>query len=550
VDSIYHSDSVYSAVTSAMARLGWLEEWLEATARRGGDAVVKFSSCFPFLEDLGFVVPPRTMWPPASAALAGARVRWRSARFVPLGIVQALLAGQVLDDNHWAVDGMSECLVPVGRPGPFRTGIRWSAAVDRLSGTTERHSTACIEFREGAGWWSVVSFADRAAYDRWLGPVKTVFRVLADSGFGGERSRGWGRAGEPEFIEGTLPDMILPAMQAADAKPASAEIQAPRVAAELRERTPTAEAPPEAPQPLESPAGEPTALAEELAVTSLVPATGPAAEASGEQAVQAEEGQAAEPLPGATGDQAVDEPVAEAGPVSESPALESSLPANAATPANPAADDKEAAEVDARPAEEPSASQLPEEISAQVIETPMSPEPPSEAPAVVLPTPVAAQLPEEVAAHAPETPITPEPPSEAPATPAARSAASQDFPQQESPVIVQPVKAEGESEKPAPLQAAAPKQAHWLLSLFTPATEDSVDWTRGNYVVIARGGRIDSPAGSGGLKKQVNMVAEGSVLYASESLHGAASDVAPDGFSHSVFRAGFALAIPLPQEVS
>ena len=41
--------------------------------------------------------------------------------------------------------------------------------------------------------------------------VKAAFRLLADSGFGGERSRGWGRSEAPEFIEGQLPDMILAA---------------------------------------------------------------------------------------------------------------------------------------------------------------------------------------------------------------------------------------------------------------------------------------------------------------------------------------------------
>ena len=34
VDRIYHSDSLYSAVSRAMARLGMLDEWLDATARR------------------------------------------------------------------------------------------------------------------------------------------------------------------------------------------------------------------------------------------------------------------------------------------------------------------------------------------------------------------------------------------------------------------------------------------------------------------------------------------------------------------------------------
>jgi hypothetical protein len=58
---------------------------------------------------------------------------------------------------------------------------------------------------------------------------------------------------------------------------------------------------------------------------------------------------------------------------------------------------------------------------------------------------------------------------------------------------------------------------------------------------------VESPAGSGALKKQVQMVSEGSVLYAGGPLLGAAPDVAPDGFVHPVFRAGFALAIPLPE---
>jgi CRISPR type III-A-associated RAMP protein Csm4 len=40
--------------------------------------------------------------------------------------------------------------------------------------------------------------------------VKAAIRVLSDSGFGGERSRGWGRAEQPEFTDGTLPDLLLP----------------------------------------------------------------------------------------------------------------------------------------------------------------------------------------------------------------------------------------------------------------------------------------------------------------------------------------------------
>jgi hypothetical protein len=107
-----------------------------------------------------------------------------------------------------------------------------------------------------------------------------------------------------------------------------------------------------------------------------------------------------------------------------------------------------------------------------------------------------------------------------------------------------------ETAMQAPFEAAeagAPTHPHWLLSVFTPSPADMVDWKRGNYAVLARSGRVDSPAGSGELKKQIHMVAEGSVLYAETAPRGSAANVAPDGFAHPVFRAGFALAIPLPE---
>ena len=101
------------------------------------------------------------------------------------------------------------------------------------------------------------------------------------------------------------------------------------------------------------------------------------------------------------------------------------------------------------------------------------------------------------------------------------------------------------------VESAAPAAlSHWLLSLFSPDAGDAIDWKRGNYAVMARSGRVDSPSRHGELKKQLNMVAEGSVLVGGESLRGAARDVAPDGFPHPVYRAGFALAIPLPPQVT
>ncbi|MFN7544222.1 MAG: type III-A CRISPR-associated RAMP protein Csm4, partial [Acidobacteriota bacterium] len=88
--------------------------------------------------------------------------------------------------------------------------------------------------------------------------------------------------------------------------------------------------------------------------------------------------------------------------------------------------------------------------------------------------------------------------------------------------------------------------AHWLLSGFIPAGSDTVDWKSGHYELRRRHGRVESLAGWGAEKKSVNMVREGGVLVAEEAPRGTAVDVAPEGFAHSVWRAGFAVAIPVP----
>ncbi len=440
VDVIYHSDSLYSAVTSAMSRMGTLSAWLDATARSQTPAVC-FSSCFPFLDNIAFVVPPRTIWPPTSPALMSARVRWKSARFIPLSVVESILSGKRLNENQWSVDGASACLVPAGKPGPFRTSVRWNAAVDRLSGASERHATACIEFREGSGLWTVVGFHDENARDQWQDPVKAAFRLLADTGFGGERSRGWGRAETPEFVEGMLPELII----------------------EYRRQEPSP-----AP-PVEEPPGE------EPPITEPIPPEGPVPE----------------PEPPVEADAAVTAP-------SATDAVESAAP--------------EAEAVAALAFEAEGAPPVAAELSASALET------------VALETAPAAE---------PAEPAL----SDAPIGAAVRARD-----------LTEPMRLATErAASPTVPAPAMHLQAHWLLSLFTPAADDAVDWGRGSYTVLARGGRIDSPSGSGELKKQIQMVAEGSVLYADGVPLGAAADVAPDGFAHPVFRAGFALAIPLPE---
>ena len=500
VDAIYHSDSLYSAVTSAMARLGWLEEWLDATARNQASAVC-FSSCFPFLDEIGFVVPPRTIWPPTSPGLMSARVRWKSARFVPLGIVQAILAGQRLDENHWSVDGASECLVPAGRPGPFRSGVRWSAAVDRLSGASERHSTACIEFRPGAGLWTIASFADEAARDRWADRVKAAFRLLADSGFGGERSRGWGRSEAPEFVEGLLPDMLIAGV-------AGQPVEEPAAAI-----APVEEPAPEPPtEPVEAEAGvlaPPVIEPLEAAPSELPPDPEPEPPAANAETPI--------PDPNPSGHEPV--PPTPEPPVTPAPeATGTPAPEPATTAAPERSTEPPAPETIATPAIEPAVTAAPEPPSTPAPEATLTP----------APEPPSTPAPEPAPVAAPEAPVPPDAPEPEPSTTPTPN------PQPPLPAF-----------QPPPPVPKTP--AYWLLSVYVPAQDDSIDWTRGNYSVVTRGGRIDSPAGTGELKKQIHVVAEGSVLHAASEPRGSAADVAPDGFPHPVFRAGFAVSIRLPE---
>jgi len=306
VDLIYHSDALFSAVCSAMSQLGLADEWLQATAVSPSAPAVRFGSFFPFVGETLLIVPPRSLWPPPESA----KIRYKGAHFVPLSVIESLLAEKAIDEDRWAVDGESECLVPSNQGrGPFRVALRSSAGVDRMHGAAvEIHSTACLEFARGAGLWTIVQFADEAAASQWQAPVRSALLLLADSGLGGERSRGWGRSEAPEWQSWTPP---------------------------------------------------------------------------------------------------------------------------------------------------------------------------------------------------------------------------------QAPAVEQPI-----------------EQAHWLLSLYTPSENDSVDWKRGSYATVSRSGRIESRARWGEPKQATTMIAEGSVLLASSELRGAASNVAPEGFPHPVYRAGFAVTVPIPWRVA
>jgi CRISPR type III-A-associated RAMP protein Csm4 len=213
VGRVLHSDALYSALTHAFIELGEFDAWIEATAIHAAGPQVRLSSCFPFVPsengDVLFLPPPQSLWPPADSL----RIRWKSASYVPANAIWQLLGGKPLTEEHWSVDGVSECLLPVIRnvpaQSPFRITIRSRAAVDRLGQGVEPHQTACLEFSKGAGVWMAFSFADKAAESHWAPLLEGALKLIADSGLGGERSSGWGRFEQPEFVKGELGPLLF-----------------------------------------------------------------------------------------------------------------------------------------------------------------------------------------------------------------------------------------------------------------------------------------------------------------------------------------------------
>ena len=218
VDTLYRSDRLFSAITIAMRQLGHLDAWLDATARSENPAVA-FTSLYPFQGDILYVTPPANLWPPPSSLVNSpspvflTKVRWRTANLVPLSLVDSLLIGQPVLADQWIPDPESGCLLRRDRPSssPFRIVSRAVSPVDRLRLTsTDAAASACVEFEAGAGLWLVARFLDDGAHEKWNEPLRSAFRLLADTGFGGGRSKGWGQVQAPEFETGAWPALILP----------------------------------------------------------------------------------------------------------------------------------------------------------------------------------------------------------------------------------------------------------------------------------------------------------------------------------------------------
>ncbi len=207
---VLHSDSLYSAVTLAFEQLNLLEEWLSATAAPYTAPAVRFTSAFPWQRSYLYVPPPAGLWPPRGAS---SKVRWKGAKLIPSSVVAALLRGETISEEQWLVDGPSGCLVPAASrsaTGPFRLVLRSSAAVDRVTGGhVEPHAASCVQFAPASGLWCAAQFANPTAYAVWAPKLQAAFRLLADSGLGGMRSRGFGRSRSVDFQPGLLNEMLM-----------------------------------------------------------------------------------------------------------------------------------------------------------------------------------------------------------------------------------------------------------------------------------------------------------------------------------------------------
>lgn len=205
-----HSDSLYSAVCQAMEQLGLLEEWLNATAREFSEPAVRFSSCFPWQRGYLYAPPPAGLWPPQAPSF---KLRWKGARLIPTSIIAGLMNRTAPSEDQWVVDGESACLVPSASrsaTGPFRFVHRSSAAVDRITGgNVTPHSVACVQFAPASGLWCAAQFSNQNTYAVWAPKIQAAFRLLADSGMGGLRSRGFGRARSVDFQPGLLHELLF-----------------------------------------------------------------------------------------------------------------------------------------------------------------------------------------------------------------------------------------------------------------------------------------------------------------------------------------------------
>jgi CRISPR type III-A-associated RAMP protein Csm4 len=163
------------------------------------------------------------LWPPPETLGVPTKLRWKGASLVPTTVISMLLSGETLDEKAWTVDAHSGCLIPAGGrfpTGPFRRMRRSSAAVDRVTGSNiQPWAAGCLQFAPASGLWCAAEFVNATAYAVWSPKLECAFRLLADCGLGGLRSRGFGRSRMPDIQPGNLQELLLPGLQLPQAAP-------------------------------------------------------------------------------------------------------------------------------------------------------------------------------------------------------------------------------------------------------------------------------------------------------------------------------------------
>ena len=198
VDRIYHSDSLYSAVTSAMARLGMLDDWLDATARASGTGGAV---------QLVFPLPGRYAAGGAAAkSVASAAVFQGSLerRAVCAAQRRRIARGGQGDSPKTAGSSTvpaNACSRSARRPRRVRSASRYgrarrSIAKARPFRRIRRPASSSRPAADCGAWCSFLTMLRGNNGPRRSRPRSGC---SADSGFGGKRSQGWGRAEMPEI---------------------------------------------------------------------------------------------------------------------------------------------------------------------------------------------------------------------------------------------------------------------------------------------------------------------------------------------------------------
>lgn len=201
------SDTLFGALAVTWREMGRTDllDALPGWADTG--AALLLTSAFPYLGDTLFYPRPRLLVQPANGGKAYKKVRWISA-----SVLHKLLAEptQQQVSKLWSPEHL-----PAGQvwmdadevtSRPAKGEQLWEAvrvpkvAVDRSSSASALFHVGRVHFHKQAGLWFAV-----AGEDAWLDAVEEALHLLADSGIGGQRSRGNGR-----FSLQRLPDAVAP----------------------------------------------------------------------------------------------------------------------------------------------------------------------------------------------------------------------------------------------------------------------------------------------------------------------------------------------------